>query len=245
MKRCYSTFLRSLLCVAVLAAAAYADDKPWSSQGPNDNSVQAQCNLQGYKSEVQTLSPAAVIPDNNATGVTVGPIVLPPDSPVTTIGDVVIDLRAAHTFIGDLEARVLYDETCDGTIDAVAIILCRPGATSCGHFNSPFGCGTDLVCTNTYNFDDTGATGLGLNAAGACLTSPTVNAGGCFKPTGVGSSLLSVFEGRRKGGCWFLNVRDMAATDTGTICAWSVHILNNVTIGVEQRSWSQAKVLYN
>jgi hypothetical protein len=245
MKRGYSSILRSLLCVAVLAAAASAsaDDKPWSSQDPGEIDIQANCDLTDYKNGVQTFPTPVPIPDNVATGVTVGPIQLAEDG--LLIADVIIDLRASHTFIGDLVAVVGYDENCDGAVDATSTILCRPGRASCVGLGSPFGCGTDLSCNNTYLFDDTAVNALGLNAAGVCLTTPAINPGGCYKPTGVGSSPLSVFENRRKGGCWYLNMSDNAGADIGTICAWSVHIRNQPTVGVAPVSWSAAKTLYN
>jgi hypothetical protein len=242
MKRGYSSILRSLLCTAVLVTCASADEKPWSSAGPNDAVIEANCDIANYKHAEQTFPTPVPIPDNVATGVTVGPLTLGDDG--TLIGDVVIDLRASHTFIGDLVATVGYDATCDGTVDVTSVILCRPGRATCAGQGSPFGCGTDLSCNNTYLFDDTAANRLGLNAAGTCLTTPAINPGGCYQPTGNGAGLLSVFENLRKGGCWFLNVADNAGADLGTICAWSVHILNQPTVGVEPASWSTAKVLY-
>jgi len=37
----------------------------------------------------------------------------------------------------------------------------------------------------------------------------------------------------------------MAGGDTGTICRWSVHVRNDVIIGVQNSSWTNVKSLYN
>jgi hypothetical protein len=239
MKRCYNTIPRTLACLALAATAAWADEKPSEATDPIE--LQANCDLTGYKNCIQTFSPPVAVPDNNAAGVTVGPCQLPDDGML--IADVIIDLKMSHTFVGDLIVTVGYDETCDGAIDAQAVVLCRPRGTGtttpapCGT-GTGFGCGGNLVSTTTYLWDDTAA---GPMAEGVC---PTTIPGGCYGPSTAGGSPLAVFEGRRKGGCWFLNVADRAGLDTGSIDEWSVHILNEVPIAVEQASWAGVKVLY-
>lgn len=243
MKRSYSTFLRSLLCVAVLAVSASAEEvknENGPTEGPPSEVVPAaNCNLQGYKSEVVTFTAPIPIPDNVAAGVTIGPIVIPDDG--SLIADVVIDLSLVHTWSGDLIATVGYDANCDGAIDASSVIICRPGRTiSCGAAGSGFGCSSNFICANTLLFDDTAAAGLPTTG---CLTATNI-APGCYRPTGLGVGTLAVFDNLRKGGCWYLNISDNAAADTGNICGWSVHILNQTVVGVESVTWSATKNLY-
>jgi hypothetical protein len=122
MMRRYSTILRSLVCLALVATAAWAEEKV-----PNDvpgEGIVANCDLTGYKSEVRTFNPGIAVPDNNPAGVTTPAIQFAADG--STIADVVIDILMTHTWIGDIVATVQYDETCDGTVDATSVVICRP-----------------------------------------------------------------------------------------------------------------------
>jgi len=246
MTRCYSSFLPSMACVALLAASAFAEEKIPSSVGGDESVIQANCDISLYKHEIQTINPPAAIPDNTGASLTVGPITTF-DEPNMVIGDVVIDLSATHTWIGDLVVTVQYDEGCNQSIDAEATIIGRPGrAGACTPAGSPFGCSSNLIAANQLLFDDTSATKLGTTAADVCTgTSTTNNPAGCYRPTGSCSSPLAIFENRRKGGCWYLKVTDMGGGDVGTVTAWSVHIFNQTQIGVEPETWSSVKVLYN
>jgi len=244
MKRGYSTFLRSLLCVAVLAASAWAEDVK-NESGPTDGPPSevipaANCDLTGYKLGEQVFSPAVAVPDNNPTGVIVGPIQLADDG--LLIGDVIIDLNMSSTWIGDIIATVGYDADCDGTVDAQSIIICRPGRTvSCGTSGTGAGCSSNFLCANRLLIDDTAAAALPTTG---CLSATNI-AAGCYRPTGLGVGNLDVFNNLRKGGCWYLAVSDNAAADLITICGWSVHILNQPPVGVDAVSWSAAKQLFN
>ena len=245
MRRCQRTFLSAALGVALLATAALASDPSVKDEfnptpgDPSETVGQVDCNLTGYKNEIMVLNPPLAIPDNNPTGVSVGPLVIPDDG--TLIGDVIIDLRLSHTWIGDIIATVGYDENCDGAVDVSSTILCRPGRTvSCGTTGSGVGCSSNLICDNTYLFDD--AATASLPSTGC--SSPTNIPGGCYRPTGLDTGLLSVFEGHRKGGCWYLRLSDNAIADTGTLCQFSVHILNTIPIGVEPSNWSNIKAIY-
>jgi len=239
MKCSYSTVLRSLLCLALTATAAWAEEVKEVNDTP-DEGITANCDLTNYKHETASGLQVSV-PDNNAAGVILGPLVLPPDG--LNILDVVIDLRMTHTWVGDLIVVVGYDATCDGSIDAQSVLLCRPRGTGlttpapCGT-GTGFGCSGDLGTSSALLFDDTAAAPI---AEGVC---PTLIAPGCYKPSTVGGSPLSVFEGRPKGGCWYLSVSDRALGDLGVILEWSVHILNDLPIGIEQTSWSTTKTLY-
>jgi len=239
MKRSYSTILNTVAVLALAATAVWAEEVKIENAAPGDG-VQANCDLTGYKSEIQTVGRA--IPDNTVGGVNAGPIIVPADG--SLIADVIIDLNLTHTWTGDLIAVVGYDELCDGAVDAQAVLLCRPrgtGATApapCGT-GTGFGCSADMSPNNTLLFDDSAAGGV---ADGTCVT-PI--AAGCYKPSPQGGSPLAVFRNLRKGGCWFLNVSDRAGGDVGTINLWSVHILNQTQIGVETVNWGSVKHLYN
>jgi len=239
MKCSYSSVLRSFLCFALVATAAWAEEVKVENDTPAEGTA-ANCNLTGYKSEART-GLQVPVPDNNAAGVTLGPIQFAPDG--RNIVDVVIDLQMTHTWVGDLIVAVGYDVTCDNSVDVQSVLLCRPrgtGATTpapCGT-GTGFGCSGDLTTASALLFDDTGATPV---AEGVC---PTVIPAGCYRPSTVGGSPLSAFDNLRKDGCWYINVSDRAAGDLGVILGWSVHILNDVVVGVEEASWSLTKTLY-
>jgi hypothetical protein len=240
MMRRYSTILRSLVCLALVATAAWAEEKV-----PNDvpgEGIVANCDLTGYKSEVRTFNPGIAVPDNNPAGVTTPAIQFAADG--STIADVVIDILMTHTWIGDIVATVQYDETCDGTVDATSVVICRPRGPAAGHpapcgTTATAGCSGDLTTASRLLFDDSAVNTLAEGAAACTTTIP----GGCYRPSTGGGTPLARFRGMRKDGCWTLNVSDRAGLDTGVILEWSVH-LRNQTIGVEQSSWTQVKTLF-
>jgi len=240
MKRSYSIILHTAAVLALASAAVWAEEVKVDNSVPGEGSA-ANCDLTGYKSEFQF--PQAPVPDANAAGVTVGPIIVPADG--SLIADVVIDLSMTHTWLGDLRVVVGYDELCDGAVDAQAVLLCRPRGTGttlltpCGGTATCCGCAADLTTASALMFDDSAAASL---AEGTCVNPVPA---GCYKPSIAGGTPLSVFRNLRKGGCWFMNVSDGAAGDTGTILSWSVHILNQTQIGVQQANWSSVKRLYN
>ena len=86
---------------------------------------------------------------------------------------------------------------------------------------------------------------MGLDAAGNCISQGAVLPSGCFKPTGPCATPLAAFRGYRKGGCWYLSVRDMSFGDHGTICRWTIHILNDRIVGIETLPWANIKRLYD
>ncbi len=231
----------ALLCSALLASAAMAEEEKIGSAPGDDLGTLVDCPLQGYKGESVTFPQPVSIPDNVATGVTVGPLTVPGGG---QIADVIIDINFAHSWIGDVTATVGYDVTCDGTVDVTSTLLCRVGRATCVG-------GTGFGCSSNFGTNSTTAPGCAAYffsdavAAIVCPAStPGFLAAGCYKPSGVGAGLLSVFDGLPKNGCWYLNVSDSAGADLGRICGWSVHILN-ATVGVDQAAWSTVKTLYN
>ena len=230
-----------VVCSAILlctASAFAADVKDNHGAGPADPVITANCELADHKMGVQTFSPPATVPDVDPAGVTFGPIVLSADE--MFIGHVVLELDCSHTWIGDLIVRLLYDENSDDVIDATSTVICRSGRTvSCGPSGSGAGCGSNFTIGAVYRFDDTATSSL---PSTGCFTGTDIP-GGCYQPTGLGASPLSVFEGRTKGGRWWLLVSDNATSDLFTMTSWAVHILNT-PVAVAPTSWGQLKVRY-
>jgi hypothetical protein len=235
MKKTYS-WLMGLAIVVALAAPAFADTKIDDSQ-PIDIPT-ANCDLTGYKTANLSFPAGNPIPDNG--DLFLGPLTFPAEA--GTILDVVIGFNLTHTFVGDIIIDIGYDATCDGQVDAVSTILCRPRGTvaatpaPCGT-GTGFGAGGDFVLANSYRWTDATPT---LLAEG---TNPTTIASGCYRPSTVGGSPLSVFNGLPKGGCWYAVVGDYAAADVGSVYTWEVNLLNEVTPTI-QSSWGSVKAIY-
>lgn len=200
----------------------------------------SDCGIANYKGDVQVLTAPLPIPDNNLAGVDVGTINTAAD--LTRFLDVVVSLKMAHTWIGDLAATLTYDETCDGTPEASSRFICRPGRLNCDNtLGSPFGCSSNLACANTLYFSDAGLNVLGVSPNG-CGTTSTVMPTGCYQG-GTNAQPLSVFDHLLKGGCWKLNVADHGAGDTGTVCEWAVYTLNETVVPVTPTTWGAIKSL--
>lgn len=202
---------------------------------PND------CGIANYKGDVQTFTTPVAIPDNNLAGILVGTI--PTVNDGSRFLDVVVSLKMNHTWVGDLVATLTYDADCDGTPDASARFICRPGRAACDNtLGSPFGCSSNLSCTNTMYFSDAGNIVMGVAGAG-CGTSSTVLGSACYVG-GTNAEPLAVFDQFRKGGCFKLYVADHGSGDLGTVCEWGVWTLNEAAVPVEPTSWSKIKSLF-
>ena len=105
-----------------------------------------------------------------------------------------------------------------------------------------FGCSSNLSCDNTYYFSDAGVGEIGLLPQG-CGTTSTVIPTGCYLPNTNGDP-LSVFDGHEKGGCFTLHISDNSGADIGTVCEWSVFMLNEPVLPVEPATWGQIKTLH-
>jgi hypothetical protein len=217
--------------------------------GPPVILVGPDCDITAYKGEERQFSPPLVIPDADPAGVSTPPIIIPPDG--DNIDDVIIKVRASHTWIGDLIIVVSYYPDCNPAVPPVsAVLLCRPDVSGdpaqtpvpCGSNANGLGCASNLDCNNTYSFSDEAIASLGVGTyCGA--TSSTVLPTGCYKPS-VGGTPLSVFRGLRKGGCWTLTVSDNASIDTGALCGWSVFLRNQHPTPTLGASWGQMKGMY-
>jgi hypothetical protein len=235
MKKTYS-WLMGLAVVVALAAPAFADTKIDDSQ-PIDIPT-ANCDLTGYKTAAFTNTAGSPIPDNG--DLFLGPLSFPPEN--GTILDVVVGFTLTHTWVGDLIIDIGYDATCDGTVDAVSTIHCRPRGTAaqpapCGTSATSFGASGDFVIANSYRWTDATPSVIsdGVN--------PTPIASGCYRPTPVGGTPLSVFNGLPKNGCWYAVVGDYAGGDIGSVYRWEINLLNEVTPTV-QSSWGSVKAIY-
>ncbi len=209
-------------------AAVKLDDSPTRTIA-----VSGTCDLTGFVSIVQTLSPAVTIPDDDPAGVTFGPVVTAADS--STFTDVVVELSLSHTWIGDLVVTLSYDQDCDGQPEDSTRVLCRPGRSSC-FGGSGFGSSKDFSCSNTLLFSDSAASDVGGGQ------SPVPAA--CYKPTGNGADPLNMFIGLASGGCWSLNVADRSVEDLGSVCGWGVHTRNQQIVPVRVVSWGSLKTRY-
>jgi hypothetical protein len=239
----YSWLLGAAVACAI-ALPAFADTKDATTEDPNEYPV-ANCDLTGYKTATLTYPNPVPIPDFTTAGgpgtVTVGPLSFPPEN--GTILDVVLEFHGSHTWVGDLRAELRYDSNCDGGAEAGAVVICRPRGTAttttvpCGTATSGFGASGDLLAANTYRWTDATASVIseGVN--------PASIASGCYRPSTVGGTPLSAFNGLPKNGCWYLTISDYAAGDIGAIGSWSIHLLNEVTPTV-QSSWGTLKAIY-
>ncbi len=224
--------------LASVVSAFAADVKDTRPSGPRTPIVTMDCILTDHKGDTQTFNPPATVPDNDPAGVTFGPIVLADDH--LFISHVVLRLDCSHSWIGDLIVRLLYDENGDGVIDTSATIICRPGrAISCGESGYDNGCGSNFVTGAIYSFEDTTANSLPQEACDPSFNIP----GGCYRPTGFDTSPMEVFEGRRKGGKWWLFVSDNAAGDVLSLTSWSVYMLN-APVAVVPTCWGRPKLRY-
>lgn len=171
------------------------------------------------------------IPDNSAAGITVGPIVFPDDG--SFINDVVVDLAIAHTWVGDLVVTLTH--IAPGGATTSVNLLNRPGVPA-----STYGCSGNLVNNGVdkYYF---GTGNLQVLGETSCPTSIPAY---CYAvaPESVGG--LLPFRGQHKAGEWYLFLSDNGGGDTGTLASFSVHILNDGSVGVEPVSWGSMKSQY-
>lgn len=186
------------------------------------------CDVGQYKS--QKFEVNLPIPDVNPAGITAGPIVIPADG--STILDVVVDLGIAHTWAGDVTARLSYVlPTGTTSVD----LINRPGypATS-------FGCSGNLIGTTTekYYF---GTGNLATLGESSCPTNIPLQ---CYRVAPESPNGLLPFRGLPKGGEWWLFVSDSASGDTGTLFNFSIHLLNEGPVSVESSSWGSVKSSY-
>ena len=221
--------------VAVFAASA-SHASPAKSV---DNSVPVinvpgLCPLGEYKASKIDVN--LDIPDNDPTGISTPPINFNLQ-PGVVVTDVVIDLEIAHTFVGDLIVTLFHDDGAGNVLSCD--LVQRPGVPQ-----STFGCGGNLVGDPEakYYF----GTRADLEAIGEPDCTADI-AAGCYAvapENGVGNG-LEIFRGMTVGvGTWHLEISDNAGADLGFVYNWSVHLLCETPISVEDQSWGEVKALY-
>jgi hypothetical protein len=153
-----------------------------------------------------------------------------------TIADVVLELRIFQTWVGDLKVLLYYDVDCDGTPDVGPVsALCRPQLDGCPS-DGCCGCSGDVE--GSYLFSDNGTVPL---AEGDC---PTVLPQGCYTPAIESEYPFSVFNGLRKGGCFWLYIVDGACADPTDLFEWCVWTLNEPPTPTQETTWGQIKNIY-
>jgi subtilisin-like proprotein convertase family protein len=196
--------------------------------GTKVDAYNGYCPLDNYKG--LKFDANVSIPDNTPAGIDVGPIVFPPDG--TTILDVVVDLGITHTWVGDLIVTLTHVSPACG-VQSVDLIN-RPRVPEF----STVGCSGNLVGPDKYFFG-TGA----LEALGEERCTVTLPPA-CYAVAPENANGLMVFRGCPKDGEWWLHVSDNAGGDLGTIVNFSVHLLNEGPVAVEQASWGSVKAGY-
>jgi len=152
----------------------------------------------GAQTFCSTLNPPLAIPDRDNTGVS--DTITIPD--IGVVGDVDVDLRIDHTFVGDLVVRLSHD----GINDKRIIQRTRSGPS--GGNGSCSGDDVDAV------IDDEGDRSVDFecNAVPPAIQSP---------PNLIpDTDDLSDFDGSPSAGIWTLNVRDRRNNNVGTLNEW-------------------------
>jgi hypothetical protein len=179
----------------------------------------------GYK-----LTQATPIPDEGE--VVLGPMLVAEDG--TVIADLVVDLAIAHTWVGDLVVTLTHVPTVGAPVSVD--LLHRPGEPA-----STFGCSGDLVSADIFDKYYFGTGNLEVLGETSCPTSIPVH---CYAVAPENPNGLLPFRGRSKAGQWFLTISDNAGGDTGTFYTFSVHVLNQGPVSIEQTSWGSIKAEY-
>ncbi|MCH9652005.1 MAG: M36 family metallopeptidase [Deltaproteobacteria bacterium] len=139
-------------------------------------------------------SPSLAIPDSPGAPA-VDTLVV---SQTGTIDGLTVQIRADHTWVGDLIFTLTHSDT--GT---AAALIDRPGRVGSG-----FGCsGNDIDAT----MDDNGASPVEDECDSGV---PTIN--GTFSP----NNPLAAFDGEDISGTWTMSVEDEAGGDTGDLVEW-------------------------
>jgi hypothetical protein len=146
----------------------------------------------GYRSYAFT-SPVD-IPDDDATGVRIGPLEL---SGTGTLADgIVLSLDIVHAYAGDLRLELQYDADHDGACDASSPIELHLARVEGLESDELWACQVEL--DGVYLFKDEGWRAAGAEAS------------------------FEVFEGLPDGGSFYLVAVDDAPGDVGVIRGWVV-----------------------
>jgi hypothetical protein len=227
--------LATFVFVAVLASStsAFASEAKPANELPSVN-VAGFCPIGEYKASKIDVNLA--IPDDDTTGIDTPNIKFNPQ-PGVVITDVVIDLEIGHTFVGDLIVTLIH--TDDFGTELSCDLINRPGVPE-----GMFGCGGNLVGNPEakYYF----ATRSDLEAIGEPDCKSDI-AAGCYSvapESGAGNG-LEIFRGLPQGsGLWRLHITDNAGGDVGFVYNWSVHLLCQTPVSLQDESWGSVKAFY-
>jgi subtilisin-like proprotein convertase family protein len=176
----------------------------------------------------------AEIPDNDPAGLCTPEIKFNP-MPGFAIADVVIDINMNHTWVGDLVITVTHTSST-GVVKSADLVN-RPGVPE-----SSFGCSGDLISDPEakYFFGSDPA----LEPLGE-FDCPSIIDPACYAVAIENPGALEIFRQQECGdGTWQLCVTDNASGDVGTVFNWSVHLLCDKPISVEEKTWGEVKGLY-
>lgn len=125
------------------------------------------------------------------------------------IADIAVNVAIAHTYVGDLSARLL------GPAGFKVQLFDRPGVPA-----TQFGCEGDNISA-TFSDDAAQSAAAFESACGGGV--PTIS--GAYRPV----NNLSVFKGLPAQGEWLLEVRDDYDGDGGALTAWSLDFCYTVS----------------
>jgi subtilisin family serine protease/subtilisin-like proprotein convertase family protein len=179
-----------------------------ASQSLGDYSLRINVNL--AENEVTRYTDAT----NRQAGQGALPLTVPAGAPQVTSGTRTVGITVADTRqIVDINASVNLAHTATGDLE---ITLIGPDNTQVILFNQRGGTGDDLGTRNgsgvplTYaNFDDEASAAVSTQAAP-------------FSGTFRAEQSLSSYDGKNANGTWFLRIRDLRPTDSGSIIDWNL-----------------------
>jgi subtilisin-like proprotein convertase family protein len=193
------------------------------------------CPVTLYVSEEMALGPTA-IPDGDPSGGLLLPAITFASQPGFSITDVVAEVGFEHTWVGDVVLR-LRNTSSTGEIRE-ADLLNRPGVPQ-----SPFGCSGDAVSSSSLGNYFFGSD-LSLVPLGD-TNCPSTHLPACYAVAPEDPQGLEIFRGLEVGdGTWELRAFDHAASDSGFVHAWGIHLLIEHPVSVSESTWGEIKASY-
>ncbi len=139
---------------------------------------------------------ATPVPDADPKGITIGPVSTSDDGHL--IESIMLGLDITHSYVGDIEIRLLYDEDRDGKFDATTTLELYRARANEWTTEDPWA--YPVVLDGLYYFKDDVPHDASI----------------------VGTTFVP-FDGRKKGGDFYLAVVDTSAGNIGTLRSWTVY----------------------
>jgi len=156
--------------------------------------------------------------------------------PGCIITDVVIDVNLDHTWVGDRTMTLTHTSDA-GAVKSVDLLQ-RPGVPQ-----STYGCSADLIGDPEHKFYFSGRADLFPLGEGVLCINPIPT--GCYAIAPENTQGMDIFNGQDVGdGTWSLTISDAAGGDDGFIYNWSVHLLVECPVSVEDATWGGIKAEY-